>query len=285
MIRLEAVTAGYGGAPALRGVSLTVAAGQWLAVVGSNGSGKTTLLRAVAGLVPCRQGTVRIAGHDAARLAPRRRARLLAMVPQQPPVLPPVTVEDFVLLGRYPHHGPWTRPGPQDRAAARAALAETGADPLAHRLAPTLSAGELARVLLAQALAQDTPLLLLDEPAAHLDPAWAAQLMAVLGRRQRQGVTILMVVHDLNLAALHCPWFLALDAGAVAFHGPAEGFFSPARLETLYATPIHVLRHPVAGVPQTLPLPHASGLAGPGPAPGGAPARGLGRAGHGLGPR
>ncbi len=278
MIHLREVSAGSRTKPILHAVSLSIAAGQWLAIVGANGSGKTTLLRVMAGLLRPYRGQVEIAGHPLATLRPRQRAQLLAMVPQRPALLPPMVVEDFVLLGRYPSHGPWQRPSRHDRHLAQTALAEVGAEDLARRLLPSLSAGEVARVLLAQALAQDTPILLLDEAAAHLDPAWTAQLMAVLQRRHQEGRTILMVLHDLNVAALSCSRFLALDAGRVVFDGPREAFFSQDRLEALYATPFHILRHPMADVPQILPLPAPPAGPSPGLATDCPAARGLGRA-------
>ncbi|MBC7356201.1 MAG: ABC transporter ATP-binding protein [Desulfomicrobiaceae bacterium] len=255
MITIQNLCVGFGRRLVLEGIHLHVARGEWIAVVGKNGCGKTTLLRTICALTRPQAGTVLVAGTCVQRMAALTRARTLAMVPQRPPTLPPLTALDVVLLGRFAHSGPFRAPSRHDRAVAESCLAETGAARLAHRLAPTLSAGELSRVLLAQALAQETPILLLDEPAAHLDPSWAITVLGILAKRHQKGQTIVLVAHDINGAALYCPRFVALDRGRVAYDGPTRDFFTANRLRDLYGTPFHLLRHPVADVPQALPLP------------------------------
>lgn len=289
MITIQELSVGFGSRLVLEDIHLHVARGEWIAVVGKNGCGKTTLLRTICALERPRTGQVLVAGIPVHRMGATKRARTLAVVPQRPPILPPLTALEVVLLGRFAHTGPLRPANHHDRCVAEACLEETGAANLAHRLASTLSAGELCRVLLAQALAQETLVLLLDEPAAHLDPSWAITVLAILARRHQQGQTIVLVAHDLNGTALYCPRFVALDRGRVVYDGPSRDFFTPNRLRDLYGTPFCLLHHPVADVPQALPLPVFAGSTHPcpgnKPSPNHRPARGADGDGPGLGPR
>jgi iron complex transport system ATP-binding protein len=274
MICVENASVGYGRIRVLNQITFQVAPGELVAVLGKNGCGKTTLLRLLTGRLRPQGGTVELKGKAPYRMPPRLRGRTVALLPQRPPVVPKVCAAEFVLLGRYPHcpaFAPFRR---QDHEAAWTALEQVGAVDLATRPVSTLSVGELSRVLLAQVLAQDTPIVLLDEPAAHLDPAWAASVFAILENLRDQGKTILVVAHDLNLAALHCSRFLALEDGRLVFDGLPHDFCTPKKLSQIYATPLVVVPHPLCAVPQTLPLP-CPAQPGPSrePAPGHCPPR------------
>ena len=178
-IALDGVTVRLGGRPVVDDVSATVEAGEWVALIGPNGAGKTSLLRAIAGLLPC-EGRVVLDGRPAASLERRERARQLAVVPQEPETPPWLTVAEYVLLGRTPHLGPLAREGAADREAAWRALERLDLEPLVDRPLGTLSGGERQRAVVARALAQEAPVVLLDEPTAALDIGHQQQALELL---------------------------------------------------------------------------------------------------------
>lgn len=254
----EALCAGYqsrGGerADVLRGVTLTLAPGDFAGLLGPNGSGKSTLLQCLSGILPASRGSVHIGGQEAARLRDKERARRIACLPQHPEAVPSLSAFSLVLMGRYawtPFLGGY---GPEDRRLAMASLAEAGAAHLAARPADSLSGGELQRVLLARSLAQDTGLLLLDEATSGLDPSCQAAVLRALERRNREtGLTVLAAMHDLNVAALYCRRLILLKDGRVVADGPTGEVFTEALLGEVYESPFRVVRHPVYGVPQAL---------------------------------
>lgn len=254
---LDGVDAAYGGAVALRAVRLTVSPGENVILLGPNGSGKTTLLRCAAGTRLPVAGHVRLGGAPAARLSARERARRRAVLPQQTERPHGLRVLQLVLLGRFPWLswlGFYRR---RDHAAAARALAAVDAEFLADRRVETLSGGEWQRVLLARALAQmdgaATPLFLLDELAASLDPARAEELFALLERRRRAGAALLQAAHDCNLAARHATRLVGLKAGRILFDGPVRTVFTEENLSALYELPLRVFRHPDGDIPQALP--------------------------------
>lgn len=254
---LDGVDAAYGGAAALREVSLTVGPGENVILLGPNGSGKTTLLRCAAGTRPPVAGNVRLGGAPVARLSARERARRRAVLSQQPERPHGLRVLQLVLLGRFPWL-PWLGfYSRRDHAAAARALAAVDAEILADRRVETLSGGEWQRVLLARALAQmdgaPSPLFLLDELAASLDPARAEELFALLERRRRAGAALLQAAHDCNLAARHATRLVGLRAGRVLFDGPVRAVFTEENLSALYDLPLRVFRHPDGDIPQALP--------------------------------
>lgn len=253
MIACTGLSAGYGRHAVLRDLDFRAGAGEFVAVLGPNGSGKTTLLRVLSGGLAPLAGEVLLGGAPVNSLKPRDRARRVAVVPQRVDALPPVRVRDLVLLGRYPYLswlGVYSR---MDHRAAAAALEEVGAEELAARAVCELSGGELQRVLLARALAQDAPVLLLDELAAGLDMARMVDLFDVLDRRRKAGACVVAVMHDVNLAALYATRLMGLKGGCVRFDGRAGQVFTEETLRDLYQIPIHVFPHPAAPVPQACP--------------------------------
>lgn len=257
MIACHNIHVGYGARTVLHGLNIHANAGESVALLGPNGSGKTTLLRTLSGVLAPAQGNIMLgAGAEAAPLAslsPRQRARRVAVVPQRVEHLPHISARDMVLLGRYPYLSWWGAYSKADHAAADAALSATGADPLALRFLAELSGGELQRVLLARALAQTTPVLLLDELSAGLDMARMKELFDLLEIRRRAGACVITVMHDVNLAALYATRLVGLQAGRILFDGPVNQVFTEEHLSTLYETPIHVFPHPVCPVPQACP--------------------------------
>jgi ABC-type Mn2+/Zn2+ transport system ATPase subunit len=234
LLRLENVRVEYGARVALDGVSLELAAGQLVSIIGPNGSGKSTLLKAVAGLVPLAGGQVERLGAAAGP-----RGRTVAYVPQHEAVHWefPVRVRDVVMMGRYPRVGWVRRPGRADRAVVRAALERLELWDRRDSQIAQLSGGQQQRVFLARALAQDTPLVLLDEPLNGVDAASEATILAVLHELTRVGRTVLMATHDLAHAAETSDVLVLLNRRLVAW-GPPETTFTPALLEKTYGGPV-----------------------------------------------
>ena len=252
ILRVAGVSAGYGEKAVLRHMEFTLRAGECVALLGPNGSGKTTLLRAISGVLAPQDGSIEFFGRPLTALKPRERARMVAVVPQRGQLPQGLTARQMVLLGRFAHLGWLGAYSREDYAAADSALDETGAAPLAHRRLTELSGGELQRVLLARALAQQSPLLLLDELAAGLDWARMVELFDLLERRRAAGACVLMAVHDCNLAALYATRLMGLKGGNLVFDGPVAKVFTEENLGALYNIPISVLPHPRFGLPQAL---------------------------------
>jgi len=234
-VRTERLTVAYRGRPALSDADLNVAPGERVALVGPNGAGKSTLLRAIAGLVEPTAGTVELAGAPLAALDRLGVARRLAVVPQLPSLPFATTVEDVVALGRLPHEHPIRGLRPADRAAIAAAIDRVGVGHLLGRDARELSLGERQLVLLAMAVAQASPILLLDEPTVHLDLRHQVEVMDLLvDLNERDGTTILAVLHDIALAAHFFPRIVVIDHGRIAGDGPPSAVLAPDRIRDVF---------------------------------------------------
>jgi len=237
VISLEAIGLSFGyvpGRPILRDVAVTVRAGEVLGILGPNGAGKSTLLRLLAGLLRPDAGEVRLDGRPIADVRPRERARRIAVVLEPPAPEMDWSAFELVLMGRAPHLRAGRFESDADRAKTRAALARADAGPLADRAYTELSAGERQRVLLARALCQDTPVLLLDEPTSHLDPGHALRLAALLRALAAEGRAVACVLHDLPLALRACDRAILLAGGGVAAVGPAEEVLAPEPLARVF---------------------------------------------------
>lgn len=247
-----ALCAGYDNAPVLTNISLALHPGELTAILGPNGSGKSTLLHCLSGTLRPLSGDILLDGSSLPQLSPKKRARRIAVLPQRLTAYAGLTALDLALMGRYPHagaHGFFTR---ADHAAAWRSLEAMHAKALAHRALDALSGGELQRVFLARALAQEADILLLDEPAGALDPARSADLFALLGELTASGTCVAAVLHDINAAALYCHRVAALKHGQLIFDISASSLTSQ-HLSELYDTPFHALAHPVTGAPQFCP--------------------------------
>jgi iron complex transport system ATP-binding protein len=212
----------------LRDLDLVVAAGELVALLGPNGSGKTTLLRAIAGTLRRDAGRVSLFGRDLDAWSRNGLARRVAVLPQSLVLPDGFRVVELVEMGRAPHATRWFGSSAEDAEAVERALADADALDLAERHADELSGGERQRVLVAMALAQEPELLLLDEPTLHLDIAHQASLLATVARlRERRGLTVVAVLHDLNLAAAHAPRVAVLGAGRVVADGSPAAVLRP----------------------------------------------------------
>lgn len=209
-----------GGNQIISGVNLEADSGSWVGVIGPNGSGKSTLLKSLGGLMSLETGTVDI-GHMSLARAPRRHwARMVSIVPQRPQIPSDMTVADYALLGRTPHLGPLAVEGPSDLAVVGRTLGQLQLVQMAERALGTLSGGELQRAVLARAIAQEAPVLLLDEPTTSLDLGHQQQVLELVeDLRRSHGLTIVSALHDLSLAAQFCDRLVLLSAGRVTAEG------------------------------------------------------------------
>jgi iron complex transport system ATP-binding protein len=233
----------------LDGVDLAAAAGEWLAVVGPNGAGKSTLLRAVGGQVPIAEGVITLDGEDLAGLGHRERARRVALVPQSPVVPPGMTVGAYVLLGRTPHLARFGSERAEDLAAASEALRLLDLNAFVERPVGSLSGGERQRVFVARALAQETPVILLDEPTTGLD-LWHQQevLELIDSLRTARGVTVVSTMHDLTLISRFADRLVLVDDGRVVAGGTAEEILTAETLARWYGANVRVIQDPTGPV-------------------------------------
>lgn len=228
------VVAGFGDRDVLRGIDLAVAEGEVLGLIGPNAAGKTTLLRVLAGLLKPAHGDIRLDGRPIAEIPRREIARHLAYLEQDPTAHWPMTVRNLIAIGRLPHLGPWRRAALEDGAAVQAAMVEADIAHLADRPATMLSGGERARVMLARALAGAPHLLLADEPVARLDPYHQIHVMELLRGLADRKAGVVVVLHDLSLAARFCDRLVLLaDGGTQAEGAPAE-VLTAENLERVY---------------------------------------------------
>lgn len=239
---------------AVDGISLEAARGQITAVVGPNGSGKSTLVRALVGRVTPQAGDVRIDDQPVRSMDRRGVARAVAVVAQSEETAFPVTVAEYIALGRFPHVGAWHRTGEADRIAMERATELADVGEFLTRQMDALSGGERQRVRLARALAQGGQGLVLDEPTAFLDIGHEMTVFELLVALAREGQAVLLVSHNLNLVARFAQRIVLLESGKVVADGTPTQVMQPATLERVYGWPIAVTTDPTTGTPTLVPL-------------------------------
>ncbi len=253
-LELEGVSVRYGERIGLESFDLAVAPGEFLALCGPNGSGKTTLMRAALGFLSPERGRVRLFGHAVSELSIRERAHRVAWVPQEEPLREDVPLGEYVLYGRYAFHGPLDGPTEEERAQVEGLLSDVGLADRAHDGVLSLSGGERQRAILARALAQATPLLLLDAPTAHLDIGHQLDLLdrvRALARTRR--VTVVAALHDLNLAARFADRLVVLSRGRRVADGPPSEVLSEELLARVWGVSADLARDARTGVPYLVP--------------------------------
>ena len=231
-LQAHGLTVHLAGRPVLQGIDLSIAPGRWTCVVGPNGAGKSTLLKALAGLLP-HEGQVHWQGQPLVALGPSERSRRLSWLGQGEPAPEDLPVADVVMLGRLPHQGWWSAPSAQDQQVVETALKATGAWPWRERLMGQLSGGERQRVLLARALAVDAPLVLMDEPLAHLDPPHQVDWLEQVQCLKAEGKTVLAVLHDIGMA-LQADEVVVMQSGRVLHHGPCADPAAQRAIEAVF---------------------------------------------------
>lgn len=239
---------------ALAGVTMEVPHGSLYAVLGPNGSGKSTLMRALLGVIRPESGTVKVGERETREWTRRELAQAVGAVPQAEHLAFPISVRDFVGMGRYPHLGPLRPEGEGDREAVREALARCDVTELVDRDVTTLSGGELQRVRIARAFAQEPSALVLDEPTASLDVRHEMSIFQLLRASADTGMTVLLITHHLNLAARFADHLLLLNEGRVEAEGTVDEVFREEILATVYRWPLAVREDLVAGAAQATPL-------------------------------
>lgn len=233
----------------IRDIALTAAPGSITGLIGPNGAGKSTLMRAVLGLTAS-TGTVRFDGADLLAMPSRNRARIVAFVEQGSSTDARLSAHDVVSLGRIPFQTIWqSTPSPADLGMVEAALAAVDMAEFAPRLYHTLSGGEQQRIQIARTLAQEPRLLVLDEPTSHLDVHAQLSTLRLLRRRAQAGATVVLALHDLNLAAAFCDSLVVLHDGQTVASGPPKQVLTPALLRSVYNVQATLLTHPGTGRP------------------------------------
>lgn len=250
----EGLCCQLGGRQVLDEVRLQVQPGEVLALIGPNGAGKTTLLRALSRLLRPLGGTVSLEGQDIWHMRPRPVAQRMALAPQSAELWP-LTIEQFVGLGRAPHRG-WLMPlNAEDHAVVRAALERTGLIELRERQVTELSGGEQRRAILARALAQQPRILLLDEPTAALDLKYQAAILGMVRQlAHRDGLAVVITLHDLNQAAGVADRLALLARGRVMAIGAPDDVLTAELISATYDVPVVVCRHPLDGTPLITPV-------------------------------
>ena len=255
MLKIQNLSVSYGSHQILHEVTLEVQSGEVLALIGPNGAGKSTLIRAASGVIPY-TGHVRPNGDDFASMSYIQRARYIATVPQAVSLPPAYTVWETVLLGRTPYLGFLGQPSKKDEEIARQALERVSALSFADRRVGELSGGEQQRVLLARALCQSTPILLLDEPTAHLDLQYQVGLLELVNElAHKDKLAVLVALHDLNLAAHYADRIALMVAGNIKAIGKAKEVLQPELIQEAYCLPVQVVKHPFLDIPLVLPEP------------------------------
>ncbi len=253
MLALDHLTVHYDSRPVLRDITLSVCPGEMLALIGPNGAGKSTLIRAASGVLRPARGCVTIDGRDVHRWPPEVRARWIAVVPQAVHLPEAFITLDTVLMGRTPYLGWLGRESEADRAIALAAMQRTCTADLAERRIGELSGGEQQRVLIARALAQSAPILLMDEPTAHLDLRHQVGILSLVrDLADGENLAVLVALHDLNLAARFADRAALLVDGELRALGAPDQVLTPDHLSAAYGLPIGVIPHPAHGTPLVL---------------------------------
>ncbi|MDR7127291.1 ABC transporter ATP-binding protein [Pseudotabrizicola sp. 4114] len=247
MLAIQGLTASRGGVQVLRDVDLTIAPGRFTALIGPNGSGKSTLMAAMAGMLPVDSGRLLLDGKPLAALSRRGMAQALSFLPQHLNAPAGLTLRELVVQGRFPWRGWLSAWSPRDEAAVEKAVSLSRVGALMDRPLASLSGGQLQRAWIAMTLAQDTPVILLDEPTTFLDVASQLSLLDLLSQLRDDGRTIVAILHDLNQAARYADDLVMMRDGRVVAQGPSGTIFTTANLEQVFSIRAHMVTSPATG--------------------------------------
>jgi len=251
ILEAKGLAAGYENGFVIRDISLAVGPGEFVAILGKNGSGKSTLIKAVQNLLTNVRGAVLCGGEDVFRMGPRRIAARIAYVPQLAEPVFEYTVEEIALMGRFARQGRLAGTSEADEAAVAEAMRLTDVGALRAKRLTQLSGGERQRAFIARALAQDAPLLLLDEPSLHLDISYQAEIYGLLKALQTErGKTVIVAEHNINLAAAHAGRLIFLRDGAVAIEGTPEATVTAATIRRIFGADADIRENARSGLPE-----------------------------------
>lgn len=254
-LSVSQLTLGYSDRDIIKNLDLQIVPGKISVIVGANACGKSTLLKSMSRLISPREGTVILDGREVHRTPAKELARTLGLLPQSPIAPEGITVVDLVGRGRNPHQTMFHRWNKNDDAAVAAALSVTRSLELAEREVDELSGGQRQRVWIAMALAQETDILLLDEPTTYLDVAHQVEILDLLSDlNEHQGTTVVMVLHDLNLAARYADNLIAIKDGQVWADGTVSEVFTSEMIREVFGMDNHILTDPVSGAPMMSPI-------------------------------
>ena len=263
LLKVSDLEAGYNQKEVLREINFSVNEGDFLGIIGPNSSGKSTLLRCLSRVLPPFKGEVLLNGEDIYKLKAKEVAKSIAMVPQDTVVSFAFSVEEIVLMGRTPYLSHFGQERKRDFLIARASLRQTNSLHLSSRLINELSAGERQKVIIAKALSQEPEVLFLDEPTSHLDINHQIEVFDLLKKlNKEEGLTVVAVSHDLNLAALYCEELILLKEGGVFASGRVEKVLTKENIRKVYNCEVEMSPHQRAGVPQVVLLPRKIGRSG-----------------------
>lgn len=250
LVNISGLSGGYGQETIVKDVSFSIGRGEFLGIIGPNGSGKSTLLRLLSRALIPQKGHIDLEGNDGRRMRLRDFCRKVAFVPQDITINFSFTVWEIALMGRIPHLGRLELETKKDFEITANALSLTDTSRLKEKYIDNLSAGERQRVVIAKALAQEPVLLFLDEPTSHLDIGYQIQILDLLKKLNREkGLTIVMVLHDLNLASEYCERLILLDKGAIFKEGSPSEVLTYENIETVYKTVVLVNKNPLSSKP------------------------------------
>ncbi|WP_182186814.1 ABC transporter ATP-binding protein [Pectinatus frisingensis] len=247
IIDIKNLSIGYSNRQIIKNINITVSPGEIIGIIGCNGSGKSTLLKTLRGLLPSQKGTIKYFGSDISNFTEKQMARMVAYLQQNINIDFGYTGRDIVLLGRYPYLKWWQKENMYDEDLATECMSYTGTADLADVPISEISGGQRQRILLAKVLAQQTPLLFLDEPTAGLDMVYQEEIFRLTKELAQMGKTILMVVHELSLAAKYCSRLLLLGKGQIIADGNAEQVFTEPLLGYAYNAAVQIIRNPISG--------------------------------------
>lgn len=253
LLKVKSLSCGYDKREVIRNISFNVFEGDFLGIIGPNAAGKTTLFRAITAILEPSNGAVLYKSKNISKISPRDFAREVAVIPQIQDIPFPFSVEEFVLMGRFPHLNRFQPLRPNDYEILKEVLALADISDFRERKIGELSGGERQRVILAQGLAQQPTLLLLDEPTSHLDIAHQVQILDLIKRLNRQkGMTVLVILHDLNLASNYCDRLILLKEGRVFKEGSPFEVLTFKNIEEVYKTVVVVKENPISSKPYVL---------------------------------
>jgi iron complex transport system ATP-binding protein len=251
-IEAQQITFSYTTDDVIKNVSLTVKQGEFLGIIGPNGAGKSTFLRILCGILHPQCGTVYVFDQDIKHIHPKRIAQHIGFVCQETYFSLNFLVEDIVHMGRYPYLRAFQKQNKQDREAVDYALEAADVSQFRKRPINSLSSGERQRVVIARTLAQEPKVLVLDEPTSHLDLYHQSTIMELLKKLNGQGMSIIIVNHDLNLAGLYCQRLVLMHQGEVYAEGPPRSLLNRETLQEVYKTDVEIIIHPEKKIPQIL---------------------------------